>query len=1674
MQTFPTTTSETHHFDGKSTSAMDVDDCSSVIEETNLSRTDLRKQINTLKLQLARATQLLLTSNSEEAKAEVIRLKDLIALSNEVYNVMLPSEVPEPVNSSTSASVSSNATSSDNFDHTSRSNNTSNSFLVPSSLPWIQWKDHFFNRKAAVYDTPLACLDIFELVLDAHGLGLDQHWRRLIKPRLSSSMLAWLKTVDQSFSWLQFKEKVISKYGLSPAQEKAEAKLKLQQLRIKRNESINEYVDRFNVLREKANVVDTTELVKALLAPLPHALNEAINIHVLLCDDPNKDTVEYTIEKLKIAYVDYQSRHYLDKSFSTTLPSSPRRREDRQTRHAKPYDRNSSDGFPRKLAARPSNQAKPSSRKESPWCDIHKFHGHATADCRANALNNPGNMPTAPRTCYTCKKLWVPGHNCSSNASSKHNPHRKSHDKKHRNGYHSSSSGRHSSSTKHVRPPLVPGTKPSKRHSSTSSSESHSDGETTSSDIDMDEQSGDENLVYAAAALDLDSNDRKGKNKAECKYNDDYFCQRPDNFMSNDAIYLPLTVEKIKVWALLDSGCTFSAISPQLAKHLNLSIKKKAGRVMLAQKDVNLQRIGKTAKNLEVYYNTKTIFSKFEIFEIVNDLHVCIGMNLLPKLGIQISGLTYDWDEHTGPEIPVIDPEPYKPNDSPFGNPSERAQLLKYIQSSIDANKSIPPGAYCNLPDSAIILPIKKHLTHDTFKPQYPIAESLKPVVAEQIQKWKDSKIIERAPPNNPHNSPLLLVRKKNSQGEYTGNDYRCVIDSRLINKALDPQKIDRYPLPLISEMHSKMSKFALFSTIDLSACYHSFAIILKYRPLTAFTDLNGSQWMFSRAPFGLRPLSSRVQRILSTLFEDISEHTSVFQDDITVHTCADLQFHAKCVKEVINRLTKANLRMNVEKLHLAQRCIYILGFCLSEAGLQLDQRKVANCLNWPVEVKSSKELASRLGLINYFRESIPNIATLTASLNKLRNAPDIRKVWTAEHSEAMRKLQLALVSAPVLHAPNLNHPFHLVTDSSAVGIGCCLYQIIHNRIYYIGFLARSLTPCEQRWGIFKRELLAVVYAFTKYRQWLYGRPFHLYVDNKALLFLHTQEKTNRIIENFYETIYEFTFDITYCEGIKNILADRLSRLFDSPQSLAGAGSSKNENASKKSKSFAKESKRLNTTKETKHGKNLSDSKTSESNNLYICASHLDVFETPKSNQEKIQLLEKSHLLGHYGVGAMERIIHQDYRMHWPNLRDDITKFVKNCHQCRLYNPAKHVFHPPVSIAPNGVWQHLVMDLGTFNVTTPRGNNFILVVVDVFSRFTILRAIKDKTALSVATELVSIFSLFGYPYILGHDNGKEFSANLLQCITDQCGISEKLSLPFNPLGNSVAEATVKTTKRIIVKMLNGYDESWDLYVNSTALAMNCHYSRLHNMKPFCVMFFRQPNTFHNNYAKLAPNFPGKSIDQKAFVKKLSLVDRILIPAIKEQIERTQKADNAYFMKRHKILQKPFPTGSAVMIKNVEGKNSKTDPLYEGPYTICGTTKNGSYILKDRTDTLLARDVPTSHIKLIHDDSVNPEDSSETYEVQAIIDHRGKGPKIEYLTRWKHFKEDDDTWQAPETFDGTDMIKAYWARRNVDQEFNQNKRSTRKRVAPKSINKRRIPTRDDKSKTRKKFKATNVE
>lgn len=105
-------------------------------------------------------------------------------------------------------------------------------------------------------------------------------------------------------------------------------------------------------------------------------------------------------------------------------------------------------------------------------------------------------------------------------------------------------------------------------------------------------------------------------------------------------------------------------------------------------------------------------------------------------------------------------------------------------------------------------------------------------------------------------------------------------------------------------------------------------------------------------------------------------------------------------------------------------------------------------------------------------------------------------------------------------------------------------------------------------------------------------------------------------------------------------------------------------------------------------------------------------------------------------------------------------------------------------------------------------------------------------------------------------------------------------------------------------------------------------------------------------------------------------------------------------------------------------------IYIGYFTVKRKNKGGSYILEDKTGALYPRNVPPNQIKVISQEVVIPAEN--TYEVQAIIDHKGSPGKYLYRVRWKGYTEDDDTWEPAENFDNQAFINKYWKRRNEKQ------------------------------------------
>ncbi|SAL97877.1 hypothetical protein [Absidia glauca] len=827
-----------------------------------------------------------------------------------------------------------------------------------------------------------------------------------------------------------------------------------------------------------------------------------------------------------------------------------------------------------------------------------------------------------------------------------------------------------------------------------------------------------------------------------------------------------------------------------------------------------------------------------------------IGTDFLNTLGIFMIGLavsfddnaTFQFEEEETSDIP-------KPDESPAGTKTPKV-FARYLK--------------------------------------YPIPDKLMPLIDEAVNKWKMEGTVILSTSNNQWNSPLTLAPKKDANGKKTKK--RPCLDPRHINNLLPD---DKFPIPLIREVFQKLKNSKVFTTLDLKNAFHRFQIDPKDQHKTTFT-YRDEQLMFQGCPFGLKPLSSKFQRVTSLILKDMDFATS-FIDDIVVFS-EDMQQHAKHVKKVIDKLTEVRLILNADKCHFAQKSVHLLGFCVSEKGLTLDIRKVTNVQDWP-RPKTGNDIEKFLGVMNYFRDHIPMISNLTAPFDKLRKEKSLSKSWTFVCETAFEKLKLILTRTPVLKYPKVNEPYYVATDASNTGIGAVLFQMIEGKVQHIGFFARALSKSERNYNTTKRELLAIVFALNKFHKYVWGNHFTLFTDHKALTYIYTQKYQNTMMINWCDTILQYNFTVAHIPGMKNVLPDALSRLFPVEKELAGDEDNKRhqkrvcdlyENCvyagfkHNRVKYNPEKMEKLTIQHEKGHEqkeKEIHAKKDPSSNfeapideliipskddrekiiRMYHRASTLHehahflqpeerIIKTIEDKLERESMLERKHAFGHFGAEAMEKAIQAD-GMTWPNLKKDAIEMVKKCNQCMQYNVVRKGYHPLASITANAPGDHWAIDLaGEFNETN-NGNVYILVMIDICTRFVIIKPIPDKTAVTVANALIDVFCTFGFPKIIQSDNGSEFANGTVEKLITTTRIDHRVISAYHPRANGAAERTVQTVKATLEKQIDGESRDWDLFVPTVQLAINAKIVRLHGSAPFSLMFARKLNEF-NDYTDL--------------------------------------------------------------------------------------------------------------------------------------------------------------------------------------------------------------------------------
>ena len=316
------------------------------------------------------------------------------------------------------------------------------------------------------------------------------------------------------------------------------------------------------------------------------------------------------------------------------------------------------------------------------------------------------------------------------------------------------------------------------------------------------------------------------------------------------------------------------------------------------------------------------------------------------------------------------------------------------------------------------------------------ITPDIKPIAAKSRRYSKDDRVfIDRevkrlladgiiVKSTSPWRAQVLVTREGTHK-------QRLVFDySETINRFT---RLDAYPVPRIDETVDKISKFKVFSTIDLKSAYHQVQIRAEDRQFTAF-EANGGLYEFTRLPFGVTNGVTIFQREMDRFIEENSlEATYAYMDNITI--CGhDQAHHDRNLRKFMDAASHINLTYNCDKCDFSTTSLKILGYLVENGMKRPDPDRLRPLVELPVP-NHLKALRRALGLFSYYSQWIQNYSDKIRPLLQSSSFP-----LTNEAEKAFITLKMEIADS-VVSSVDETVPFTVETDASDYVLAAALNQ---------------------------------------------------------------------------------------------------------------------------------------------------------------------------------------------------------------------------------------------------------------------------------------------------------------------------------------------------------------------------------------------------------------------------------------------------------------------------------------------------------------------------------------------------------------------------------------------------------------------------------------------------------
>ena len=403
----------------------------------------------------------------------------------------------------------------------------------------------------------------------------------------------------------------------------------------------------------------------------------------------------------------------------------------------------------------------------------------------------------------------------------------------------------------------------------------------------------------------------------------------------------------------------------------------------------------------------------------------------------------------------------------------------------------------------------------------------------------------------SPWASPVIVVPKKSAPDEPPRR--RLVIDYRKINSLQQQiKRVDKstgclslYPLLKIDEMFAKLNGSRIFSTIDLRSGYYHIGLTEGSRPKSDFVVPMG-KFKFLRTPFGLSQSPAYFQLLINNVLQGCSKFAMGYLDGIIIFSKTEEE-HLEHLEKIFLKLREYGLKMKRQKCNFFKKHLQYLGHLVLEEGFELLPEKIKSIKNMP-PLKTAKEVKQFFSLAGYYHKFVPRFADLSRPLTNLTRQ-SVEFEWMEKCQKSFDNLRELLTKYPILRYPYPNKDYTLFTDASKFGyVGLLTQEYEDNRVtkyHPVCYVSGLFRGSQLNWAALTKEAYAIYMAMRKLTFYITGHNIKV-KSNHLLLKKFLEKKTlNAKVNNWAVELEQFKIELDWISGVKNTLADSLSRLLD-------------------------------------------------------------------------------------------------------------------------------------------------------------------------------------------------------------------------------------------------------------------------------------------------------------------------------------------------------------------------------------------------------------------------------------------------------------------------------------------------------------------------------------------------